>query len=211
MPWAALRQRVLDELQEENNSATDAEIAELANEAVDQINEIFRPQYHTFTASDWTGRTTTSGAVTDILLPTNLIGPLYQVLYDDLPIEQVDAPAFEEHTNSLGVTDDPVWTTQGTTFRTTAPNPALLKIRAQKALAYYADPGGGYGAGPDPMASLPVTFQMMPAFYILSTFSASPDVPREMARQQRYQGLWEQKLSSLRAALRNLGSEPYTW
>jgi len=215
MSWATIRSRVLNTLAQENNSATDAEIAELANEAIDQLNEIMRPQSYSFTSSDWTGRTTTADGVTAIRLPTNIIGPLQSVVYDGDLIDQVDPVAFEDYRNGLGVTGDPVYTVVGTTFTTDAPNPALLTIRAQKALPYYADPDGagaqGYADGPDPMADMPVTFQMLPAFYVLARFSASPDVPREMARQQNYQGLWEQKLQSFRAALNNLGAMPYNW
>lgn len=206
--FTAVKTTILGELQEEGASATNAQILALVNEAVDQISEILRPAYRTFPVSTW-GTVTTEGIVSEFQLPTDLIGPMLSVMYDDEPISPVDAAMFEEYAQSLGAVDDPVWNVLGTTFRTTAPDVTLLKIRAKQALPHYV--ATYTGTDVNPMGYLPSTFAGMPAYYALAHFGNQPNSEMQAQRQQRNLALWTQKLEYLRPSLDALAGEPYSW
>jgi len=64
---------------------------------------------------------------------------------------------------------------------------------------------------PNPLASIPAAYQLLPAYFILWRLPASPETAIETQRKLENKGYWEGGTARLADAYRARGNEPYNW
>lgn len=200
-------------------SDSDAYLVQKLNQAVAIISTDVKPiayPWTSATAPTGFGTGTTTNGITDITLPQTFAGPIRKVYYDGWDIPMADA-FYLEDLGSSGVPspmDRPVWRVEGRTLRVTECTLSLLKVHAYKNLAFYAVGGGPpatYGGGTNPMASLPERFDLLPAYWALAHWPATPDSAVEMARMQMNLALYDSEMAALKQEINSAQSEEWTW
>lgn len=174
----------------------------LGNQALAIISDMARPYHKSWSNAEDGDLTLTDNTVT---LPIDCI-EVYRVEWDgdENDLEYKMEEWLDE--NASGWRDDtgsnPAYYTKNghqimLDCAPTGTTTGLLTVRGQAYLPEFSDEEDAE----NPLAFLPLGYQLMPAYYVLANLPFDPQSPVEVARQARYEAMWERDLARLVGAV----------